>query len=101
MQWSAPRYAFPLVILSLTVSVALQVAWLNQLFHAQQIHVKQELEWVASSAANISTYISVMPGHERGENFRKFLLSPEWLQLRQAYNNIRFNPIASHFGTNF
>lgn len=101
MKWRSPRFTYPLVILSLVVSIALQLAWLNQLFHAQQTHVKQELEWVASSAANMSTYISIMPGHEQGENFKKFFLSPQWLQLRQAYNNIRFNQLSSHFGTNF
>jgi len=101
MKWRSVRFTYPLVILSLAVSIALQLAWLDQLFHAQQTHVKQELEWVASSAANTSTYISIMPGHERGENFKKFFLSPQWLQLRQAYNNIRFNKLSSHFGTNF
>jgi signal transduction histidine kinase len=101
MKWRSPRFTYPLVILSLAVSIALQLAWLNQLFHAQQLHVKQELEWVASSAANTNTYLSIMPGHEHGENFKKFFLSPQWLQLRQAYNNIRFNQLSSHFGTDF
>jgi signal transduction histidine kinase len=101
MKWRSPRFTYPLVILSLAVSIVLQLAWLDQLFHAQQTHVKQELEWVTSSAANMSAYISIMPGHEHGENFKKFFLSPQWLQLRQAYNNIRFNQLSSHFGTNF
>jgi len=78
-----------------------RLAWLDQLFHAEQIYDKQELEWVASSAANMSTYISIMPGHEHGENFKKFFFSPQWLQLRQAYNNIRLNQLSSHFGTYF
>lgn len=69
MKRRSPSFTYPLVILSLAVSIALQLAWLDQLFHAQRTHVKQELEWVASSAANMSTYISIMPGHEHGEKF--------------------------------
>jgi signal transduction histidine kinase len=99
MKWLSNRYAYPLVILVITVSIVLQLAWLNQLFKAQRVQVKHELEEMVGQAAEMSTYLSMVQGQERNVNFKNFFLSPEWLQLKQAFNNLRFNHITSRFNT--
>ena len=99
MKWLSNRYAYPLVFFVIILSSAVQVAWLNQLFDAQRVQVRRDLDGMTGKAAEISTYLSVLPGHEQSKNFRDFFLSPEWLQLRQAYNNMRFNNIGSRFNS--
>ncbi|WP_184549217.1 sensor histidine kinase [Mucilaginibacter sp. FT3.2] len=89
-----------MVILAITVSIGLQFIWLNQLFYAQRKEVKKELDWVVSSAANKSTYASIIPNDPQNKKFSKFFLSPGWTQLRQAYTNIHFDNIKSKFSTN-
>lgn len=97
MKWISSRYAYPLVIMVIMVSIALQLAWLNQLFKAQRVQVISDLEQMVSQSAGMSTYLSIAPRQERNINFRSFFLSAEWLQFKQAYNNMRFNPIHSRF----
>ena len=99
MKWLSNRYAYPMVIFVIIVSIALQIAWLNQLFKAQRVQVKRDLEGMVGQAAEMSTYLSLVPGHEHSVNFRNFVLSPEWLQFKQAYNNMRFNHVSSRFNS--
>ena len=99
MKWLSNRYAYPLVILAITVSFALQLAWLNQLFRAQHKQIKIELEQVVANAAKISTYLSVKAGHEDNENFKRFFLSSDWLQFSQAFHTMRFNQVGGSFSS--
>ena len=99
MKWLSNRYAYPMVIFVIIVSIALQIAWLNQFFKAQRVQVKHDLEELVGQAAEMSTYLSLVPGHEHSVNFRNFFLSPEWLQFKQAYNNMRFNHVSSRFNS--
>ncbi|WP_316744262.1 HAMP domain-containing sensor histidine kinase [Pedobacter antarcticus] len=101
MKWLSNRYTYPLVVLAIAVSLVLQLAWLNQLFHAQLKQLKLDLEQVVVESAKMSTYLSVMPGHEGKENFKQFFLSSEWLQFNQAYHNMRFHQIGSSFSSSF
>lgn len=100
MKWLSNRYAYPLVIFAMIASIGLQAAWLIQLFRAQQGQVKNDLDHAVTNAARMSEYLSVVSGHENKENFRNFFLSPEWLQLKQAYTNMRHMGVASRFETN-
>lgn len=97
MKWFSNRYAYPLVGLAMVASVSLQAAWLLQLFRAQKVQVKRDLEQAVSDAARMNDYLSVVHGHEKSENFRNFFLSPEWLQFKQAFTNMR----KRHVGTSF
>ncbi|OKS86287.1 sensor histidine kinase [Mucilaginibacter polytrichastri] len=100
MKWLSNRYAYPLVILAITVSFVLQLAWLSQLFSAQRKQIKIDLEQVVIDAAKMSTYLSAKPVHGGNENFRKFFLSSDWLQFSQAYHNMRFHQVGSRFSFN-
>ncbi|RZK34369.1 MAG: hypothetical protein EOO61_13710, partial [Hymenobacter sp.] len=97
MNWLSGRYAFPLVVLSLIVGIALQLVWLAQLFRSQQQQLKQELEQLVSSASKELVYSTLVPGHEQSARFREFFLSPEWLQLKQAFDDLKINDLHSEF----
>jgi signal transduction histidine kinase len=97
MKWLSNKYAYPLVIIVMIATLLLQLTWLDQLFKTQVIQVKRDLEQAVGNAAKMSTYLSEVPGHEKSRNFRDFFLSREWLDFRQAYNNMRFHNIGSRF----
>ncbi|WP_294303055.1 HAMP domain-containing sensor histidine kinase [uncultured Chryseobacterium sp.] len=99
MKWLSNRYAYPLVIFAMIACIGLQAAWLIQLFRAQKVQVKRDLDQAVANAARMSEYLSVAPGHENNNNFRDFFLSPEWLQLKQAYTQMRRIGVASRFET--
>jgi len=99
MKWLSNKYAYPLVALAMLASVMLQAAWLIQLFRAQQIQVKRDFEQAVSNAAQMSDYLSVAPGHENSENFRNFFLSPEWLQIKQAFTRLRDRRLGGSFSS--
>jgi signal transduction histidine kinase len=94
------KYAYPLVIIAMLASTALQIAWLAQLYNAQEAQVKKDLELVAGNTARMSHYLSAVPGHENNVPFRNFFLSPEWLEFDQAYNNMRYHHVPSQFSAN-
>jgi signal transduction histidine kinase len=100
MKWLSNRYAYPLVIFVIVVSVALQLAWLSQLFKAQRVQIKRDMEQAVVNAAKMSTYLSAKPDKGTNENFKKFFLSSEWLQFSQAYHNMRFHQVGSRFSFN-
>jgi signal transduction histidine kinase len=97
MNWLSNKYAYPLVILAIVVSIALQTAWQLQLFRAQQRQVREELEQVTINATKVSNYLSIVTGHESSENFRNFFFSREWIQFSQAYTNMRHRKVGSRF----
>jgi len=99
MKWLSNRYAYPLVAIAIFAIIALQAAWLIQLFRAQQVQVKRDLDQAVSNAARMSDYLSVRHGHEKSENFRNFILSSEWLQFKQAYTRMRYRHIGSRYNS--
>jgi nitrogen-specific signal transduction histidine kinase len=99
MKWLTNRYAYPLVILVIIISIGLQLVWLNQLFKAQRVQVIRDLEQLVGQSAGMSSYLSLVTEEERKTNYGNFFLSPEWLQFKQAYNNMRFNRITSRFNS--
>lgn len=101
MKWLSNKYTYPLVALAILASVGLQAAWLTQLFRAQQIQVKRDLEQVVSNAARMNDYLSVMHGQEKTENFRAFFLTPEWLQFKQAFLGMRSARLGVGIGSRF
>jgi signal transduction histidine kinase len=97
MNWLSKHYAFPLVIISLILGIVLQLAWLVQLFQAQQQQMKQEVEQLVSSVSKELMYSTIVSGHEQSSRFRQFFLSPEWLQLKQAFDDLKVNDLHSQF----
>jgi len=89
MKWWSNKYTYPLVGLAMLTSIGLQAAWLTQLFRAQQVQVKRDLEEVVRNAARKNDYLSIMHGRERSENFRNFFISPQWLLFKQSFMSMR------------
>ncbi|MCE7070140.1 HAMP domain-containing histidine kinase [Dyadobacter sp. CY327] len=99
MKWLSNRYAYPIVALVMLASVGLQVAWLGQLFRAQQVQVKRDLDQAVANAASQSDYLSVAKGHENSENFKNFFLSSDWLQIKQAFTRLRDRQFGGSFSS--
>ncbi|MES1160447.1 MAG: hypothetical protein ABUM51_06810, partial [Bacteroidota bacterium] len=89
MKWYRSRYAYPLIIGSLLVSIALQAVWLRQLFLSQRAELVKELEAVVSRAAIQTSYVSLTPGWDPGSQVKEFFLSPQWLKMRQAFDDLK------------
>ncbi|SHM74803.1 sensor histidine kinase [Mucilaginibacter sp. OK098] len=97
MKWFSSRYAYPLIVLSLVVSIALQAVWLRQLFVSQKDQLKKDLERVVSTSAIHTIYASIAGSGKRGDRFKEFFLSPQWLQMRQAFDDLKINGVHSKF----
>lgn len=102
MKWLNSKYAYLLIILSLAVSISLQVIWLRQLFIIQKKQLKKDIEQTVSTAA-IQTLYNSLISHDNPDaithsgRFKEFFLSEEWLRMRQAFDNIRINGVRSKF----
>ncbi|OMP79192.1 sensor histidine kinase KdpD [[Flexibacter] sp. ATCC 35208] len=97
MKWFSKKYAYPLVIVAMIVSVILQVAWLSQLYRSQEVQVKRELDQVVNNVVRSSNFLSLLPGNEGNDNFLSFFQSPEWLQFKEAYSRMRGHKVMSRF----
>jgi signal transduction histidine kinase len=79
-----------LVVVSLLASGGLQAVWLYQLFSGQRQKLKEEIEQAVSTTVMAQWYQHVTT-FEKPENLhrvRQLFLSPQWLQLRQAFDNM-------------
>ncbi len=87
MRLFSAKYAYPLVVLSLLVSIALQAAWLRQLFVEQQTRTFEDIEELVAITAknNIYKYVQAEPSDK--STFQQFLLSPAWMQIRQGFDD--------------
>jgi signal transduction histidine kinase len=99
MKWLPNKHASLLVSLAMLAGIILQAAWLIQLFQAQQMQVKRDIDLAVSNAARMSDYLSVVKGHEKSENFRNFFLSAEWLQIKQAFTRLRDRHLGGSFSS--
>ncbi|HTI09765.1 MAG TPA: HAMP domain-containing sensor histidine kinase [Puia sp.] len=97
MKWYGSRYAYPLIIGSLLLSISLQGVWLRQLFLSQRGELAKELEAVVSRAASQTSFVSLTPGRDPGSQVREFFLSPQWLKMRQAFDDLKQKGLQSNF----
>jgi len=98
MKWLSAKYAYPLVILSLLVSIGLQAAWLRQLFLEQRQRTREDLEAMLASATKDNIYANVSSAEPNEKaNFRQFLLSPAWLQIKQGFDDALAKNISKTF----
>lgn len=78
-----------MVVLSLIVSIALQVVWLRQLFMQQRAQAKQEIEQLVSDAAKENTYKAFIGENTTDTLLGRFFLTPEWVQMRAGFDAVR------------
>ncbi len=103
MKWLSSKYAYPLIMLSIMVSIVLQVIWLRQLFISQKALLKQNIEGVVSDAAKNTMYASLIKDKNGNDRFvnnyrlKEFFLSPQWVQIRQAFDDLKINGVHNTF----
>lgn len=97
MKWRFNWLTYLLVVLVILLTISLQLLWLRQIFLAQRVQVKRDLEQAISNAASKNTYISDISGHEQSQNFRSFFLSPHWIAYQQAWHNIIFENVQTSY----
>ena len=97
MKWWSSRYAYPLMVGSLLVSVVLQGIWLRQLYLSQKVQLKRDIEEAVSQSAVQANYASLTAGHDWGSHFSEFFLSPQWLRMRQAFDDLKQKGLQSNF----
>ena len=97
MKWLRSRYVLPLAVITLIISLCLQCAWIRQLYLAQKKSVTTVLESIVSDASRQISYQSIVKGHEKSTRFQQFFLSPEWLVLRHAFDDLKVDNLRSRF----
>ncbi|TBO41441.1 sensor histidine kinase [Pedobacter kyonggii] len=97
MKWLSSRYVFPLAVITLMISLCLQCAWIRQLYLAQKKSVAAVLESIVSDASRQISYQSIAKGHEKSIRFQQFFLSPEWLVLKHAFDDLKVDNLHSRF----
>jgi signal transduction histidine kinase len=91
MDWLKSRYTYVLIVLSLLVSTALQVMWLQQIFVAQQKQLRDDIEQIVIRTSQTNMYQSLTQMRDPGniEQIKHMFLSPQWGQLRVAFENMK------------
>ncbi|HWK07072.1 MAG TPA: HAMP domain-containing sensor histidine kinase [Puia sp.] len=97
MKWWNSRYVYPLILLSLLVSIGLQAVWLRQLYLSQKVQLKKDIEEAVSQSAIQTNYASLTEGRDWGSHFSEFFLSPQWLRMRQAFDDLKQKGLQSNF----
>ena len=99
MKWLKTKYTYALIVLSLLLSGGLQVVWLRQLFAAQQKQLNEEIEHLVSTTVQAKWYSSIysLEKPQNRQRSRQFFLSPQWEQLRQAFDNMKASGLTSNY----
>ncbi len=100
MKWLKARFTYPLIACSLLVSIGLQGIWLHQLFITQKKQLSHEIDVMVNEQSKNSLYLSLASlgsiGNER--QMKAFFLSPQWQQIRIAYDNMNIYGLNANFG---
>jgi signal transduction histidine kinase len=99
MKWFRTSFTYPLVILALIASVGLQSAWLYQLFQSQKQQLRHQIDEIVNEEAKTNLYLSLASlgpvGNQR--QMRSFFLSPQWQQIRMAYDHMNIYGLDANF----
>lgn len=100
MKLLAAKYIYPLVVLSMLISIGLQAAWLNQLFKDEKQRTTEEVEnLVAVSAKNnlFATLDKILTGNQ---TLNRFFLSPEWGEIWLGFDRAKDVSLYKSFDIN-
>ena len=102
MTWFKRTFTYPLVALALIASVGLQSAWLLQLFKSQRTQLSHQIDEMVNDEAKTNLYLSLASlrpiGNQR--QMKSFFLSPQWQQIRMAYDNMNIYGLDASFTIN-
>lgn len=92
------KYSKVLVVLSILLSVSFQLVWLNQLFQSRMEQTKEDLENMVSTTVQSQWFAGITALENKSQTplSKKFFLSHQWQDLRNALNNMKTLGIPSY-----
>ncbi|NHA05817.1 HAMP domain-containing histidine kinase [Mucilaginibacter sp. HC2] len=91
------KYVKYVITLAVIGSIILQFAWLSQLFNSQKLQLKHTIEDAVVQSSKLMIYNSLSQNNIHGLRFKEFFLSQQWLNLRQAFDNLNIEGLKSNF----
>jgi len=86
MKGSQAKYIYPLVVLSILISIGLQIVWISQFFTDEKQRTSNEIEDLVAVVAQKSTFISLGHEYTNVAALNNFMLSPAWRDLYKGYS---------------
>lgn len=83
------KYIYLLVVLSIIISVLLQIIWLSQLFKEEKRRTIGDIENIAIAVSKRTLYTSLDQKLTANSALNRFLLSPEWVDLWRGFDNAK------------
>ncbi len=83
------RSIYPLVALSVVISILLQAAWLSQLFKEEKRRTIDDIERITVAASKENIYATLDKRFTGNPALEKFFLSAEWVEMWQGFEDAR------------
>jgi signal transduction histidine kinase len=94
------KYIYPLVGLSIVISLLLQAAWLSQLFKDEKARIVVDLEQITAVASKENIYATLDKRYTNNPALNRFFLSPIWVDIWQGFENFRDPSLYKSFDVN-
>jgi len=94
------KYIYPIVVLSVLISVLLQVAWLSELFKEEKGRTTDAIESLVSVEAKNNLFASLDEKLTGNPALNKFFLSPEWGEIWLGFDKAKDASLYKSFDIN-
>jgi signal transduction histidine kinase len=94
------KYIYLLVVLSIIISVLLQIAWLSQLFKEEKRRTIGDIEIMATAVSKKILYISLDEKFTGNPALNRFFLSPEWVEIWHGFDHAQDASLYKSFDVN-
>jgi signal transduction histidine kinase len=94
------KYIYLLVVLSIIISVMLQIAWLSQLFREEKRRTIDDIENMATAVSKKNLYTSLDEKFTGNSALNRFFLSPEWVDIWRGFDNVKDARLYKSFDVN-
>jgi len=94
------KYIYPLVVLSMLISVLLQVAWLSQLFEEEKRRTTGDIENLVTVAAKNNLFATLDEKLTGNPALNRFFLSPEWEEVWLGFDKAKDASLYKSFDIN-
>ncbi|OJW13195.1 HAMP domain-containing sensor histidine kinase [Mucilaginibacter sp. 44-25] len=78
--------AYVLILVTLLVTISLQIFWLRNVYRGEKQRLDDRLEYMIANAASRNMYDFAGINKNDSSSFRMFLKSAPWLKLRQGFD---------------
>lgn len=94
------KYIYLLVVLSMIISVLLQIAWLRQLFREEKRRTINDIENMTTAISKRNLYRSLDEKFTGNVALNRFFLSPEWVDIWRGFDNAKDASLYKAFDVN-